>query len=55
MEKVLVRMTSGNFPFATMTEITINTVKSIMAPKYAMCSETTEKEQIESAKRAYGF
>ena len=48
-------MTSGNFPFATMTEITINTVKSIMAPKYAMCSETTEKEQIESAKRAYGF
>ena len=55
MEKVLVRMTSGNFPFATITEITINTVKPIMAPKYAMCPETTEKEQIESAKRTYGF
>lgn len=55
MEKVLVRMTSANFPFATITEITINTVKPIMAPKYAMCPETTEKEQIESAKRTYGF
>lgn len=48
-------MTSCNFPFATITEITINTVKPIMTPKYAMRPETTEKEQIESAKRAYGF
>ena len=48
-------MTGGNFPFATITEITVGEVKSIIAPKYILYPETTEKEQIESAKKAYGF
>lgn len=55
MEKTLVKMTEGKFPFATITEITIQQVKPIIAPKYILYPETTEKEQIESAKRQYGI
>ena len=54
MEKILIKMTGGNFPFSTITEITVEQVKSIIAPKYLLYSETTEKEQIESAKKTYG-
>jgi len=55
MEKILTEMTGGNFPFSTITEITINQVKPIIAPKYILYPETTEKEQIESAKETYGI
>lgn len=55
MEKVLTKMTGGKFPFATITKITIEQVKPIIAPKYLLYPETTEKEQIESAKKAYGI
>ena len=55
MEQVLKKMTEGKFPFATITKIKIETAKSIIAPKYRLYPETTEKEQIESAKKAYGF
>ena len=55
MEKILTEMTGGNFPFSTITEITINQVKPIIAPKYILYPETTEKEQIESAKKTYGI
>ena len=55
MEKILTEMTGGNFPFSTITEITIEQVKSIIAPKYILYPETTEKEQIESAKKTYGI
>lgn len=55
MEKILAEMTSGNFPFATITEITIEHVKPIIAPKYILYPETTEKEQMESAKKLYGI
>lgn len=55
MEKVLTKMTSGEFPFATITKITIEQVKPIIAPKYILYPETTEKEQIESAKKTYGI
>jgi len=55
MEKVLTKMTGGKFPFATITKITIGQVKPIIAPKYLLYPETTEKEQIESAKKAYGI
>ncbi len=55
MEKVLTKMTNGKFPFATITKITIEQVKPIIAPKYMLYPETTEKEQIESAKKAYGI
>lgn len=55
MEKVLTEMTGGDFPFSTITEITVEQAKSIIAPKYILYPETTEKEQIESAKKAYGI
>ncbi|WP_299116665.1 pyridoxamine 5'-phosphate oxidase family protein [uncultured Winogradskyella sp.] len=55
MEKVLTKIAGGDFPFSTITEITINSVKPIIAPKYILYPETTEKEQIESARKAYGF
>jgi hypothetical protein len=55
MEKILTEMTGGNFPFATITEITLRQVKPIIAPKYILYPETTETEQIESAKKAYGI
>jgi predicted pyridoxine 5'-phosphate oxidase superfamily flavin-nucleotide-binding protein len=55
MENILIKMTEGMFPFATITKIIVKQVKPIIAPKYIMFPETTEKEQIESAKKAYGF
>lgn len=55
MEKILTKMTGGNFPFTTITEITLEQVKPIIAPKYVLYPETTESEQIESAKKAYGI
>lgn len=55
MEKVLIKMTGGKFPFETITKITIGQVKPIIAPKYVLYPETTETEQIESAKKTYGI
>lgn len=55
MEKVLIEMTKGIIPFATITVITIGQIKPIIAPKYILFPETTEYEQIESAKKMYGF
>lgn len=55
MQNVLIEITGGKFPFATITEITLDTVKPIIAPKYILYPETTEKQQIESAKKVYGF
>ena len=55
MESILTEMTGGKFPFSTITEITVAQAKPIIAPKYILYPETTEKEQIESAKKAYGM
>ncbi|WP_223033628.1 pyridoxamine 5'-phosphate oxidase family protein [Hanstruepera marina] len=55
MEKILTEMTGGDFPFTTITEITVEKTKPILAPKYVLYPETTEQEQIESAKKAYGI
>ena len=55
MDKILTKMTGGNFPFSTITEISVEAVKPIIAPKYILYPETTEKEQVESAKRLYGI
>jgi len=54
MKEILTKMTSGHFPFSTITEITIEKAKPIIAPKYLLYPETTEKEQIKSAKKIYG-
>ncbi|MDY7393842.1 pyridoxamine 5'-phosphate oxidase family protein [Aureibaculum sp. 2210JD6-5] len=55
MEKILTEMTGGNFPFPTITQITVEQVKPIIAPSYIYYPETTEAAQIESAKKAYGI
>ena len=53
MEKVLLKMTGGKFPFSSIISISIEKVKPILAPKYILYPETTEEEQIASAKKAY--
>lgn len=55
MEEILTEMTKGKFPFTSITKITITQVKPIIAPKYILYPETTEKEQIESAKKSYSL
>ncbi|MEQ8925495.1 MAG: pyridoxamine 5'-phosphate oxidase family protein [Fulvivirga sp.] len=55
MEKKLIKITGGDFPFTTITSITMEQVKPIIAPKYILYPDTTEKEQIVSAKKTYGF
>lgn len=55
MEKILLEMTGGLFPFYSITKISIDKVKPILAPRYILFPETTEAAQIESAKRAYGL
>ena len=55
MEKILAKMTGGKFPFSTITKIKVEQIKPIIAPKYMLYPETTEKEQIESAKKTYGI
>lgn len=53
--KVLTEMTEGLFPFATITRINITRTKPIIAPRYMLFPKTTEKEQIASARKTYGF
>jgi len=55
MEKILTKMTDGQFPFASITKISIEKTKPIIAPRYILYPETTEEEQIQSAKKAYGL
>lgn len=55
MEDILTKMTGGKFPFSSIIKISVEQIKPIIAPKYLLYPETTEKEQIESAKKTYGF
>ena len=55
MEKVLLKITEGKFPFKSITHISIEKVKPIIAPKYILYPDTTEEEQISSALNTYGF
>ena len=55
MENILTEMSGRNFPFQTITVIKIGQIKTIIAPKYILYPETTESEQIDSAKKAYGI
>lgn len=45
--------TNGLFPFINIIKITINNITPILAPRYLLYPETTEKSQIESAKKQY--
>jgi len=51
----LLKMTGGKFPFQTIFMIKVESAKEIIAPKYILYPETTEQEQIESAKKTYGI
>ncbi len=53
MESILLLMTQGKFPFSSITEISVISAKPIIAPKYLLYPETTEADQIASAKKAY--
>lgn len=53
LESQLIKMTGGKFPFETIFEIEVLSSKPIIAPKYVLYPETTEQQQIESAKKAY--
>lgn len=53
MKSILLKMTEGKFPFATITKIRVDRSKLIVAPKYVLYPETTEQEQVESAKKIY--
>ncbi|MEM6799807.1 MAG: pyridoxamine 5'-phosphate oxidase family protein [Bacteroidota bacterium] len=53
--KVLLKMTGGKFPFSSLTQIKVEQAKPILAPRYLLFPDTTEAEQIASAKKAYGF
>ncbi len=55
MEALLTEMIDGHFPFASITEITLERAKPIISPRYILYPETTETEQIESARKTYGF
>ena len=55
MESVLVKMTGGKFPFQTITCITAEKVKPIIAPRYLLYPETTEEQQVEGARKSYGL
>ncbi len=56
LEPILLELTGGKFPFATITKIAIESAKPILAPRYLLFPEsTTEASQIESARKAYGL
>ena len=54
-EKGLLQMTEGKFPFSSITSISPDSVKPIIAPRYLLYPETTEEEQVQRAKAAYGI
>lgn len=55
LEAVLLPLTEGKFPFASVTRITLESAKPIIAPRYRFYPETTEAEQIESARKSYNL
>lgn len=52
---LLTGLFSDVFPIQSIIEVTVTKTERILAPRYFLFPETTEAEQIESAKRTYGF
>lgn len=50
---VLFEIAGPDFPFASLIEISVNSVKEIIAPRYKLFPETTERQQVESAMKGY--
>ena len=55
MHAVLEPIAGKAFPFSTITVISVEQVKPIISPKYVLYPETTEADQIASARKTYGF
>ncbi len=53
MKGILIEMTQGKFPFSLIIKISAELVEEIIAPKYILFPETTEEQQILSAKNSY--
>ncbi|WP_103867049.1 pyridoxamine 5'-phosphate oxidase family protein [Aquimarina sp. I32.4] len=53
MKASLSILTKGKYPFSSITNIYIEKVKPILAPKYIIYPETTEQQQIEEAIKQY--
>ncbi len=51
----LLKITEGKFPFSSITKIDVTSAKPIIAPKYVLYPDTTEADQIESARASYGL
>lgn len=47
-------LAGDGFPFSSLFEVTVTSVRSILAPRYRFYPETTEQEQIERAMDTYG-
>lgn len=55
LEKPLLDITQGRFPFTTIIKMTVTQSKKIVAPRYWLYPETTESDQMASAIKTYGF
>jgi uncharacterized protein len=54
IEKVLLGITHGKFPFKSVFRVMADEVSEILAPRYRLYPETTENDQISSAMMSYG-
>lgn len=52
-ENKLLEMTKSKFPFASITNIQVESIKEILAPSYQLFSETTEEAQVKNAQQVY--
>jgi len=52
---LLYKMAGDDFPIASIITIQIDSSKTIIAPSYAIYSDTKEKDQIANAKRQYNL
>lgn len=49
----LFEIAGPDYPFASLIEISVESAKEIIAPRYKLFPETTEQQQIESAMKGY--
>lgn len=54
IEQLLLKITLGMFPFKSVFRVMAQEVKEILAPRYRLYPETTERDQIASAMIRYG-
>ena len=54
-EPLLLKLTRGKYPFKSIIDIKIESVKMILAPSYIFYANTKEEDQIAQAKKSYGL